>query len=178
MLFSIYINLFKLCDDEIRLLTRQEELEKKLNNVQLKNLSLVNTIEVVLTQSERDAELLKKEFNLNDERFCWIKIQTYGKQGNWPQLYDYGKRSNSPIGYEVHHLLTLNHDFLHNKNETYDSMTELSNNSIFSPSSTFVCNITNKKKHDVLLIGLYFHLRLMKNVFHSCSPKFSQYTVL
>lgn len=91
----------QLVDEEMRLITRQDDLEKKLLNVQLKGLSLVNTLETLLLHSEKDADTLKKEFGLPDKRYWWIKIQAYAKKNAWAQLADFGRKPSSPIGYEV-----------------------------------------------------------------------------
>ena len=90
----------QLVDDEARLITRQDELEKKLLNVQLKGLSLVETLETLLVASEREADLLKKEFNMPDKRYYWIKIQAFAKKQSWTQLMEFGRKAHSPIGYE------------------------------------------------------------------------------
>lgn len=90
----------QLIDDEIRLIARQEELEKKLFNVQLKGLSLLDTLEVLLLNYEKDAETFKKDFYINDKRFWWVKIQAYAKKNAWTHLLEFGKKPTSPIGYE------------------------------------------------------------------------------
>jgi len=91
----------KLTDEEARLITKQDELEKKLFNVQLKGLSLVDTLETLLINYEKDAEVLRKDFSINDKRYWWIKIQAYAKKNAWTQLLEFGKKPSSPIGYEV-----------------------------------------------------------------------------
>lgn len=88
-------------DDEARLITRQDELERKLYNVQLKGLSLLDTLDVLLVNFEKDAEILKKDFGINDKRYWWVKIQAYAKKNAWTQLLEFGKKPTSPIGYEV-----------------------------------------------------------------------------
>ena len=88
-------------DDEARLIARQDDLEKKLYNVQLKGLSLLETLDVLLINFEKDAEALKKDFGISDKRFWWVKIQAYAKKNAWPQLLEFGKKPTSPIGYEV-----------------------------------------------------------------------------
>jgi vacuolar protein sorting-associated protein 16 len=90
-----------LIDDDARLIAKQDEIEKKLISVQLKGLSLVNTLEYILPYNERDADQLRKEFNITDKRYYWIKIQAYAKKQYWTQLVELGKKSTSPIGYEV-----------------------------------------------------------------------------
>ncbi|CAF5027304.1 unnamed protein product, partial [Rotaria sp. Silwood1] len=87
-------------DDEARLIAKQDELEKKLYNVQLKGLSLVDTLEILLINFEKDADTLRKDFNVNDKRYWWIKIQAYAKKNAWTQLLEFGKKPTSPIGYE------------------------------------------------------------------------------
>lgn len=91
----------KLVDDEARLITRQDELERKLYNVQLKGLSLLDTLDVLLVNFEKDAEILKKDFGISDKRYWWVKIQAYAKKNAWTQLLEFGKKPTSPIGYEV-----------------------------------------------------------------------------
>lgn len=91
---------FQLVDDEARLISRQDDLEKKLINVQLRGLSLVDTLEILLVHNEREADLMKKEFNMSDKRFYWIKIQTLAKKQSWSQLMEFARKSTSPIGYE------------------------------------------------------------------------------
>ncbi len=88
-------------DDETRLIARQDDLEKKLFDVQLKGLSLLDTLAVLLINYEKDAETLKKDFGISDKRFWWVKIQAYAKKNAWPQLLEFGKKPTSPIGYEV-----------------------------------------------------------------------------
>ncbi|CAF3338150.1 unnamed protein product [Rotaria socialis] len=90
----------QLIDEETRLIIKQDELEKKLYNVQLKGLSLVDTLEAILINYEKDADTLRKDFNLNDKRYWWIKIQAYAKKNAWAQLLEFGKKPASPIGYE------------------------------------------------------------------------------
>ncbi|CAF5131351.1 unnamed protein product, partial [Rotaria sp. Silwood1] len=90
----------QLVDDEARLIAKQDELEKKLYNVQLKGLSLVDTLEILLINFEKDADTLRKDFNVNDKRYWWIKIQAYAKKNAWTQLLEFGKKPTSPIGYE------------------------------------------------------------------------------
>ncbi|CAF1582199.1 unnamed protein product, partial [Didymodactylos carnosus] len=89
-----------LVDDEQRLITRQDELEKKILNSLLKGLSLCATIEQLMMNNEREAEQLKKEFNMPDKRYWWIKIQVLAKKSAWSSLADFGKKPSSPIGYE------------------------------------------------------------------------------
>ncbi len=91
-------------DDEARLIARQDDLEKKLYNVKLKGLSLLDTLDVLLINFEKDAETLKNDFKISDKRFWWVKIQAYAKKNAWPQLLEFGRRSASPIGYEVRKL--------------------------------------------------------------------------
>ena len=98
------ISFEQLVDDEARLIARQDELEKKLYNVQLKGLSLLDTLDVLLINFEKDAETLKKDFNISDKRFWWVKIQAYAKKNAWAQLLEFGKKPASPIGYEVREL--------------------------------------------------------------------------
>ena len=95
---SIY---FQLAEDEARLLSKQDELEKKLFTIQLKGLSLVDTLETLIIQYEKDADILRKDFNVPDKRYWWIKIQAYAKKNAWVQLLEFGKKQTSPIGYEV-----------------------------------------------------------------------------
>jgi len=75
-------------------------LKKKLFNLQLKGLSLVDTLEALLINFEKDADILRKDFNINDKRYWWIKIQAYAKKNAWTQLLEFGKKPVSPIGYE------------------------------------------------------------------------------
>lgn len=88
-------------DDETRLISRQEELEKKYFNIPFKGLSLLETLEVLLLDYEREAEALKRDFAISDKRYWWVKIQAYAKKNAWPQLLEFGKKPVSPIGYEV-----------------------------------------------------------------------------
>ncbi|CAF4062120.1 unnamed protein product [Rotaria sp. Silwood2] len=90
----------QLVDDEVRLIAKQDELEKKLYNVQLKGLSLVDTLETLLINFEKDADILRKDFTISDKRYWWIKIQAYAKKNAWTQLLEFGKKPTSPIGYE------------------------------------------------------------------------------
>ncbi|CAF1461168.1 unnamed protein product [Rotaria sordida] len=90
----------QLVDDEARLIVKQDELEKKLYNVQLKGLSLVDTLEMLLINFEKDADILRKDFSVSDKRYWWIKIQAYAKKHAWTQLLEFGKKPTSPIGYE------------------------------------------------------------------------------
>ncbi|CAF1318391.1 unnamed protein product [Rotaria sordida] len=90
----------QLVDDEARLIVKQDELEKKLYNVQLKGLSLVDTLEILLINFEKDADILRKDFSVSDKRYWWIKIQAYAKKHAWTQLLEFGKKPTSPIGYE------------------------------------------------------------------------------
>ncbi|UJR14874.1 hypothetical protein I4U23_001859 [Adineta vaga] len=90
----------QLTEEEARLISKQDELEKKLFTVQLKGLSLVDTLETLIIQYEKDADILRKEFNMNDKRYWWIKIQAYAKKNAWVQLLEFGKKQTSPIGYE------------------------------------------------------------------------------
>lgn len=76
-------------------------MEKKLYNVQLKGLSLLDTLEMLLINSEKDADLLKNDFKISDKRFWWVKIQAYAKKNAWTQLLEFGRKPASPIGYEV-----------------------------------------------------------------------------
>ncbi|CAF3094803.1 unnamed protein product, partial [Rotaria sp. Silwood2] len=61
----------QLVDDEVRLIAKQDELEKKLYNVQLKGLSLVDTLETLLINFEKDADILRKDFTISDKRYWW-----------------------------------------------------------------------------------------------------------
>ncbi|CAF1142164.1 unnamed protein product [Adineta steineri] len=90
----------QLVDEETRLITKQDELEKKLQTIQLKGFSLVDTLDLLIIHNERDADLLRKEFNISDKRYWWIKIQAYAKKNAWVQLLEFGKKPSSPIGYE------------------------------------------------------------------------------
>ncbi|CAF1050154.1 unnamed protein product [Adineta ricciae] len=90
----------QLAEDEARLVSKQDELEKKLFTIQLKGLSLVDTLETLIIQYEKDADILRKDFNVPDKRYWWIKIQAYAKKNAWVQLLEFGKKQTSPIGYE------------------------------------------------------------------------------
>lgn len=85
----------------MRLISRQDDLEKKLFNIHLKGLSLLDTLEILLINSEKDAESLKKDFSISDKRYWWVKIQAYAKKNAWTQLLEFGRKPTSPIGYEV-----------------------------------------------------------------------------
>ncbi|CAF4719372.1 unnamed protein product [Rotaria sp. Silwood2] len=84
----------QLVDDEARLIAKQDELEKKLYNVQLKGLSLVDTLETLLINFEKDADILRKDFTISNKRYWWIKIQAYAKKNAWTQLLEFGKKTN------------------------------------------------------------------------------------
>lgn len=91
-------------DEEGRLISRQDDLSRKFPTVQLKGLSLLQTLEILLINSEKDAESLKKDFSIPDKRYWWVKIQAYAKKNAWPQLLEFGRKPTSPIGYEVNLL--------------------------------------------------------------------------
>ena len=91
-------------DEESRLISRQDDLSRKFSTIQLKGLSLLQTLEILLINSEKDAESLKKDFSIPDKRYWWVKIQAYAKKNAWPQLLEFGRKPSSPIGYEVNLL--------------------------------------------------------------------------
>ena len=183
--FSRSLIYLQLVDEEMRLISRQDDLEKKLFNVHLKGLSLLDTLELLLINSEKDAESLKKDFSIPDKRYWWVKIQAYAKKNAWTALLEFGRKPTSPIGYEVSSIrpkIELNaQEKLRCKFEISSSLfTRIKKRKVLifvffsSHSSMFVFNIKNSMKLVDLPIAQSIHRNSMMNVYHSCLLKFSK----
>lgn len=115
-------------------------------------------METLLIYNEREADLLKKEFNMPDKRYYWIKIQGYAKRQAWAQLMEFGRKGSSPIGYEV----------------MFPFIRLIPSNRPSSLSWTSVSNTTKVMKLVDMSIERCIPPNLMTNVFHTCSRKFSK----
>lgn len=100
-------------DENLRLLTFQQELEKDVDHkVKFVGMSVSETIKLCLVHGlSKKADRVKKEWSVPDKRFWYIKLQALTQLGDFDGLAQFVKSKKSPIGYEpiVHHLAETGH---------------------------------------------------------------------
>jgi len=97
--------------DQLKLLEFQKRLQKP--GEQYMNLSLYDTLyQLIYKGCPKQAETLRKEFNISDTRFWWKKMQALAAASDWVELEKFSKSKKSPIGYEpfVEVCLTYGHN--------------------------------------------------------------------
>lgn len=89
-------------DEYLRLLRYQLKLEEKFPSTKFFNLSLQDTMKVLLQNRESKlCEEMKKEFKVPDKRYYHLKLITLAEINEWMEIEKLSKGKKSPIGYEV-----------------------------------------------------------------------------
>ena len=89
-------------EEYLRLLKYQLKLEEKFPSKKFYNLSVQNTLKLLLQGKEfKLSEEMKKEFKVPDKRYCHLKLMTLAEIGEWLEIEKLSKAKKSPIGYEV-----------------------------------------------------------------------------
>lgn len=90
------------CEEHFRLLKYQMKLEDRYPSIQFYNLSLQDTMELLVRNKEyKQCEELKKEFKVSDKRYYHLKLTILGDMAEWQEIEKLSKTKKSPIGYEV-----------------------------------------------------------------------------
>ncbi|CAH0559319.1 unnamed protein product [Brassicogethes aeneus] len=94
---DLYANL---CEESLKLLKYQRELEDKLG---VKNVfvgkSVHETCKLLLEKNDKLAEKFRSDYKIPEKRFCWLKIDRLVKNKDWLELERFSKSKKSPIGY-------------------------------------------------------------------------------
>ena len=90
--------------DQIRLLTMQVELEEATGNTSgFIDLSVMETISSCIHNATplciKYALRIKNEFQINDKRFYFCKINALSSMGSWGELKRFSEEKRSPVGY-------------------------------------------------------------------------------
>ncbi|KAG2381634.1 hypothetical protein C9374_006018 [Naegleria lovaniensis] len=88
----------KLCEEQIKLLQMQRDFDKNLPSPVFVGLSVGDTIYHCLLTGNKQSKRVKKEFQVSDKKYWWIKIAALSKLGKWNKLEKFSKKK-SPIGY-------------------------------------------------------------------------------
>ncbi|KAG8236730.1 hypothetical protein J437_LFUL014226 [Ladona fulva] len=89
-----------LCQDQLRLLGHQKNLESKFGHAFV-NLSLHDTVARLLKLGQfKLADKLRIEYKVPDRRFWWLKVVGLAELGEWAELEKFSKSRKSPIGFE------------------------------------------------------------------------------
>ena len=88
----------KLCEEQVKLLQMQREFDNALGRQLFTGLSVSETIYQCLLNGNKQAKKVKKEFQVSDKKFWWLKIAAFSKLGKWNKMEKFSKKK-SPIGY-------------------------------------------------------------------------------
>ncbi|KAF9445538.1 vacuolar protein sorting-associated protein 16 [Macrolepiota fuliginosa MF-IS2] len=103
----------KMMDENARLLTLQQQLEKETDGkISFFGLSVNDTIRQCLVNSlSKRADKVKTEFRVPDKRFWYLKLHSLTEVRDFEGLDAFSKSKRSPIGYEpfVRHLVEKGH---------------------------------------------------------------------
>ncbi|KAL9655445.1 hypothetical protein ABK040_016858 [Willaertia magna] len=88
----------KVCEEQIKLLQLQKELDQQAGREIFVGLSLSDTIYQCIMNGIKAAKKLKNEFKVPDKRYWWIRIAALAKLGKWNKLEKFSKKK-SPIGF-------------------------------------------------------------------------------
>lgn len=88
--------------DQIKLLAIQRELEMNCDGqTKYIDTSLADTIHTLLmTDQEKKAKKLSKEFNMSDKRYCWIKMRALIQAKQIAELEKFSKEKKLPVPIE------------------------------------------------------------------------------
>lgn len=91
----------KQVDDEIKLVKYQRRLEEELKRPYM-DLSLHQTIhKLIIDNSHKMAEQLRREFKVPDKRYWWLRIDALAEAGEWTELDKFSKTKKPPLGMEA-----------------------------------------------------------------------------
>ncbi|XP_019868219.1 vacuolar protein sorting-associated protein 16 homolog [Aethina tumida] len=100
-----------MCEENLKLLRYQRELEDKLN---MKNKfvgkSVHETCKLLLELNDKLAEKFRSDYKIPDKRFWLLKIHSLVQKGDWLELERFSKVKKSPIGYAPFVDVCLEHD--------------------------------------------------------------------
>ncbi|KAH7096912.1 vacuolar protein sorting-associated protein 16 [Auriculariales sp. MPI-PUGE-AT-0066] len=103
----------KMVDEDIKLITFQQELEKDVGNkVKFVGSSVSETIALCLTNGlSKKAERVRDQFKVPEKRFWHVKLRALADASDFEALDAFAKSKKSPIGYEpfVHVLVERAH---------------------------------------------------------------------
>jgi len=103
----------KMMDENARLLTFQQQLEKEADGkVSFFGLSINETIRTCLINGmAKRADKLKSDFKVPDKRFWYVKLHALTEIHDWDGLDAFARSRRSPIGYQafVTHLVEKGH---------------------------------------------------------------------
>ncbi|KAF9262262.1 vacuolar assembling/sorting protein VPS16 [Marasmius fiardii PR-910] len=102
----------RMVDENVRLLTTQQQLETEADGKVFFGLSVNETIRVcILNGMLKRADKLKTDFKVPDKRFWHIKLYALTEIRDFEGLEAFSKSKRSPIGYEpfVRHLVDKKH---------------------------------------------------------------------
>lgn len=88
----------KLCEEQIKLLQMQRDFDKNQPSPVFVGLSVSDTIYHCLLTGNKQSKRVKKEFQVSDKKYWWIKIAALSKLGKWNKLEKFSKKK-SPVGY-------------------------------------------------------------------------------
>ncbi|XP_053409060.1 vacuolar protein sorting-associated protein 16 homolog [Mercenaria mercenaria] len=91
----------KQVDDEIKLLKYQRRLEEELHRPYM-DLSLHQTVhKLIVDNSNKMAEQLRKEFKIPEKRYWWLRIDALAEAGEWMELDKFSKTKKPQLGMEA-----------------------------------------------------------------------------
>ncbi|XP_052805418.1 vacuolar protein sorting-associated protein 16 homolog [Mya arenaria] len=91
----------KQVDEEIRLLKYQRRLEEELHR-EYTDLSLHETIhKLIIDNSHKMAETLRKEFKVPEKRYWWLRIEALAEAGEWMELEKFSKTKKPVLSMEA-----------------------------------------------------------------------------
>ena len=88
----------KLCEDQIKLVQIQRDLDKEHGRRVFTGLSVSDTIYNCILLGNKQSKKIKNEFKVSDKKYWWIRISALSKLGKWNKLEKFSKKK-SPIGY-------------------------------------------------------------------------------
>ncbi|EJC99299.1 vacuolar protein sorting-associated protein 16 [Fomitiporia mediterranea MF3/22] len=103
----------KMMDENVRLLTLQQQLEKESDGkITFFGLSVSETIRMCLLNGmAKRVEKVRTDFKVPDKRFWYLKLYALTQMRDFESLDAFARSKKSPIGYEpfVQHLLSKGH---------------------------------------------------------------------
>lgn len=89
-------------EEYLRLLRYQQKLEEKFPSKKFFDLSLQNTMKMLIQSKEyKLSDEMKKDFKVPDKRYYYLKLLTLAEINEWPEIEKLSRAKRSPIGYEV-----------------------------------------------------------------------------
>ncbi|XP_067937076.1 vacuolar protein sorting-associated protein 16 homolog [Watersipora subatra] len=89
----------KITEEEIRLVERQQQFEGQ--GLSCLHKSLHETMHsLIMSGNMKAAEQMRKEFNVPERRYWWLKVNALAESSNWLELENFSRtKKSSPIGF-------------------------------------------------------------------------------